>query len=477
MTAHDESRDERGAGGGPGVYTRGTVLKRGALAVAGLALVGPPLAQAASARPFITRKRISLNLWTWAWVTSLPNVKGDPAKAAFERAFPNVDLSVKVFAYPDYLTALKTGVPSGTAGDVIAVPTIAVGRQYARFLQPLDPFVAADLPKNWQKPFLPGTIDAVKKWDSGGKLLGLPVWASVGGIVWYSQKAFQKAGIQVPKNYDELKQQAPKLKAVGIAPLAWGAKDQWPNPDNLIVFASQFKPGVVAAAEQGRTTFTDPAIVSALAFMAQSIKDGIYNDDPFSTTAFPDGYINQFGGGKAAMVMGGTWFFNVALSIPGATQDWRAFLFPHIPSAPQSNWLGSRPGGDPVSTGPGPSRPWRTINLAYSIPMSTKGDKAKAAWSFVDYQASRQGQQLNAGWISPSRSDVALHRVDKGFVDMLAWQGSLFGDAEQRDFLYADVQDAVQNAIADVCVNGTNPKTALGRVDDVAKRARARNKA
>jgi ABC-type glycerol-3-phosphate transport system substrate-binding protein len=242
------------------------------------------------------------------------------------------------------------------------------------------------------------------------------------------------------------------------------------------VYASQWKRGVVAAAEQGKTSFTDPAIVNALTFMAASLKDGVYNDDPFSTTAFPDAYINQFGSGKAAMVMGGSWFFNVALATPGAVDDWRAFLYPHITGAPRSNWLGSRASGVPVDTGPSPSRPWQTVNLAYAIPKSATGDRAKAAWSFVSFQASQRGQQLNAGWISPSRSDVSLHRVNAGFTKMVNWQQSLFGEAERRDFLYSEVQDALQNAIADVCVNGTDPRAALARVDDVAKQARARDK-
>lgn len=465
---HEESRLRVG---GTDTQTRKAFLRRSAALVA-VASLGAAVPGSGAARVFITRKKYSVNLWTWSWITSLPNIKGDPAKAAFERANPNIDLNVKIFAYGDYLTALKTAVPSGTTGDVIAIPTMAEGHAYSPYLQPLDNAIEKAEGPSWKKPYIPGVLDFVRGWHPGGELYGAPVWSSTGGTMWYSQKLFQRFGVGVPKTYGDIKAFAPAMKKAGIAPIAWGAKDMWPNSDYVIVLASQFKPGVVAAAEAGKTSFTDSAIVKALAFMRQTVLDNVYNDSPFATTAFPDSYINQFGGFKAAMTIAGAWFFNVALTIPGAVADWRAFLFPHIPGAPASSWLGKLPSGSPAGTGASPSRPWRTVNLAYSIPKKTTGDKAKAALEFVTFQASRQGQQLNAGWISPSRTDVHLHHVNAGFSKMLDWHSSLFKYGERRDFLYAEVQTALENAVADVCVNGTDPKSALAQVDAVAKRAR-----
>jgi hypothetical protein len=107
-----------------------------------------------------------------------------------------------------------------------------------------------------------------------------------------------------------------------------------------------------------------------------------------------------------------------------------------------------------------------------------KADKAAAAWDFLKNQSSRQGEQINVGWATPSRSDVRLDGItNPEFSKMMKWHNTLTGDAERRDFLYSDTIDALQTAIAAVCVNGTDPKSALALVDSAAKRARARDKA
>jgi ABC-type glycerol-3-phosphate transport system substrate-binding protein len=462
---------------------RDTALSRrrllaGGAALAGAAAVGSLLPGTADARPFITQKRTSITFWTWGWITALKGVKGDPAKAAFEKSNPNVSLNVKLFPYADYLTALKTAVPAGTAGEVIAIPTLAVGHQYARYLEPLDALARKDLNKGWQTKHFPGVVDAVRSWDKQKRLLGLPVWSSVGGTMWYSKKLFAQAGVSVPTTYAELKDAAAKLKTAGIIPIAWGAKDGWPNPDFMIVYASQFQKGIIAAAEEGKASFTDPPIVKALEFMAQSIKDGLYNDAPFATTAFPESYVNDFDAGKAAMVMAGTWYLGLALSTPGAQDDWGAFLYPQIPGAPTTSWLNGRPSGVPADSGTSVSRPWATVNVSNAMRAGLKPDKAKAAWEFLMNQSSRQGEQINVGWATPSRSDVKLEGITSPeFSKMLKWHNTLGNSAERRDFLYSDTIDALQTACAAACVNGTDAKSALALVDAAAKRARARDKA
>jgi ABC-type glycerol-3-phosphate transport system substrate-binding protein len=457
--------------------SRRRLLASGA-ALAGAAAAGTILPGVAEARPFITYRRTSITFWTWGWITALKGVKGDPAKAAFEKANPGVSLTVKIFPYADYLTALKTAVPAGTAGEVIAIPTLAVGRQYSRYLAPLDALAHKDLNRGWETKHFGGVVDSVRSWDKKKRLLGLPVWASVGGTMWYSKKLFAAAGVEVPQTYEDLKAISAKLKAKGTIPIAWGAKDNWPNPDFLIVYASQFQKGVIAAAEEGKTSFTDPAIVKALEFMAQSLKDGIYNDAPFATTAFPESYINEFNAGKAAMVMAGSWYLGLALTTPGAQDDWGAFLYPQIPGAPTNNWLKGKPSGVPTPSGTSDSRPWATVNVSNAMRAGLKPDKAAAAWEFLKNQSSRKGEQINVGWSTPSRSDVKLEGItNPEFSKMMKWHNTLTGDAERRDFLYSDTIDALQTAIAAVCVNGTDAKSALALVDSAAKRARARDKA
>lgn len=438
-------------------------------------------AETAAARPAVYLSRLgnrtTITYWTWAWPPDPKQKKR--AEEAFARAEPTVELKIKQFAYPDYLVALRTGVPNGTAGEVVGLQTGSLGRQYSRFLEPLDALAKKDLGgASWQSHF--GTyIDECRQVDPKGKTLYvLPHWASVGGVMWYNRTLFRSAGIKgVPQSYDQLKAAAAKLREKNIIPIAGGFKDKWPTTDYLIMFASQFKPGVVEQAELGKAKFTDPAIVKALAFYKQTIDDEIWEEGPFATTAFPGAY-DFFNQGKAAMVQAGTWYSGAltagTFQVKGAQKDWAVMLFPHIPGATAPNWLGNTPSALPVPGGRAPSHPWRTANTVLGIRSGLEPVKRDAAWRFVRYMVSKRGEQNNAIWATPSRDDVAIPGLNAQWTKNFQWQNGLAKHAERREFLYPETRAALQTAIEDVCVNGTDPKTALSRVDDAAARARKR---
>jgi len=304
----------------------------------------------------------------------------------------------------------------------------------------------------------------------------LPHWASIGGVIWYNRKLFAQAGVKsVPKSYAELKAAAAKLRAKGFIPLAGGLKDKWPTTDYLIMFSSQWKPGVVEAAELGHAKFTDPAIVKALAFFKQTIDDKIWEDGPFATTAFPGAY-DFFNQGKAAMVQAGTWYSGAltggTFAVKDAQNQWACMLFPHIQGATAPNWLHSLPSAIPLNGGPAPSHPWRTANTVLGIRKDIDDDKKEAAWKFVSYMCSKKGEQANAVWSTPSRNDVVIPGLSDQWRKNFVWQNAVGKAAERREFLYPDTRAALQTAIEDVCVNGADPKKALSRVDEAAARAR-----
>lgn len=455
---------------------------QGAAAVAGTGLAGSALSESAHGarrRAVFLRKKVTVNYWTWAWPPDAKQRKR--AEAAFAKAEPSVELKVKQFAYPDYLIALRTGIPNGTAGDVVGLQTGSLGRQYYRFLEPLDALARRDLGgTDWAKPFGSYIAECRSIDPKGSKLYALPHWASIGGVIWYNRRLFREAGVNgVPKNYTELKAAAVKLRAKGIIPIAGGFKDKWPTTDYLILFASQLKPGVVEAAELGKAKFTDPAIVKALAFYKQTVDDKIWEEGPFATTAFPGAY-DFFNQTKAAMVQAGTWYSGAltagTFQVKDAQRDWGVMLFPHIPGAPTRNWLGKLPSGMPQNGGPAPSRPWRTANTVLAIRKGIDDDKKDAAWRFIRYMVSRKGEQANAVWATPARSDVTIPGLNPQWRKNFAWHNEVGRFAERREFLYQETRDALQTAIEEVCVNGADPKQALTRVDDAAARARQRGK-
>jgi alpha-glucoside transport system substrate-binding protein len=87
---------------------------------------------------------------------------------------------------------------------------------------------AANIDKFWEKSWRAyGSVD--------GKFYAAPLGANVKSFVWYSPKAFQDAGVQVPKTLDELKQVSDKIAATGKKPwcagIGSGEATGWPVTD------------------------------------------------------------------------------------------------------------------------------------------------------------------------------------------------------------------------------------------------------
>jgi raffinose/stachyose/melibiose transport system substrate-binding protein len=457
--------------------TRRGLLESAVVAGGGLALLGA--AGSASARPFITRKKVSIDYWTWHHISQVPTEKGrDRIKQAFEKANPGVSLNVKIFPYPDYLTALKTAIPAGSAGHVLGLQNGALVRQYRPFLETLNSLADKDMGKGWQNRYLRKAITLPQRGNNWPKKSDeywwMPAEVAILGAQWYWKDIFDKVGVSVPKDYNELKAISDKLRAAGYIPTAWGAKDQWPNTDYLIVYASQYQPGVVEAAELGERKFTDTPIRAALAFMRQTVQDNLYNTGPFGTTAYPEAYISMFAAGKAAMINTGA--HNISLAgTPGAQEKWRAFLFPHIAKAPQRDWLGKLklPSGVPTPTGPSPSRLIFDVGYLLSMRKGLDAKRKDAAWRFIQFYVGPKGQKINSFWTQPSLKSVHISGfTNKGFNEMLNWHFEVAEVGERREFLFPETRAALQTAIENVIVNNRDPKTELAKVDAAAGKAR-----
>ena len=217
-----------------------------------------PTASSSKSAPALVKPsgKVTLTLWTWAW----PEAPADTQlQNAFQAAVPEVTLQVKKFPYPDYTTALRTGVPNGTAGDVLHLQTGSMIKQYAQYLVPLDGYAADAFGADWRKQFLSGSVEEIEASKVG--LVALPQQFSVGGVMFANRKLLSSVGGEVPNSYDQYLALSPKLAGRNAVAASWGAKDDWPNTDYLVQFASQYKPGIIAKAEAGEASFADDAVV------------------------------------------------------------------------------------------------------------------------------------------------------------------------------------------------------------------------
>ncbi|GAA3618005.1 hypothetical protein GCM10022236_20330 [Microlunatus ginsengisoli] len=453
---------------GVGAAIAGAAVGSGVLSACG-GSPRPTAASSSKSAPALVKPngKVTLTLWTWAW----PEAPADAElQKAFETAVPEVTLSVKKFPYPDYTTALRTGVPNGTAGDVLHLQTGSMIKQYAQYLAPLESYTAEAFGEDWRSQFLSGSVEEIEASKVG--LVALPQQFSVGGVMFANNKLLSSVGGALPTSYDQYLALSPKLAPKNAVAASWGAKDDWPNTDYLVQFASQWSPGIVAKAEAGEASFADDAIVQAMKFMQRTLKDKLWNAAPFATTAFPDAY-NLFFNGKAASASLGTWGVG-ALYEGSRLDDWGAFLWPTLPDANPDPWL---PAANPEmasDTSKSPVRPWRTVNVATAMRSGLDPDKQWAAWQFVRWSCSKEGQQAGAKIYSPSRVDVKPEGLNERWNALYDWQNSLSKFAERREFDYPETRTAIQTAISACCVNNADPATELKRVDAAAERARTR---
>jgi raffinose/stachyose/melibiose transport system substrate-binding protein len=114
----------------------------------------------------------------------------------------------------------------------------------------------------WGDTFGKSSLDAFKY---GGKYYGVPVMVDA-KYMGYNKAAFKKAGVTVPKTFQELLDTCSPLKKAGYVPITFGNKDGWPGLHYLGQLLAYNVPRAVLDKDLDPTTakFTDPGYVQAM---------------------------------------------------------------------------------------------------------------------------------------------------------------------------------------------------------------------
>jgi raffinose/stachyose/melibiose transport system substrate-binding protein len=177
---------------------------------------------------------------------------------------------------------------------------------------------------------------AAQGWQVGGKQYGVPFDLHVVGF-WYNKQSFTKAGITgTPTTLDQLDADVAKLKAAGIAPIAIGSKDKWPDAFYWDYFAVRECSTATLKKADASLDLSDPCWTKA----GQDLKTFLATS-PFQTgflgTASQQGSGSSAGmvaDGKAAMELQGDWDPSVMASLstaPNLQSDLGWFPFPAVP--------------------------------------------------------------------------------------------------------------------------------------------------
>ncbi|WP_372664859.1 extracellular solute-binding protein [Amycolatopsis kentuckyensis] len=159
------------------------------------------------------------------------------------------------------------------------------------------------------KPWIGQAGKFAESWQVDGKQYGVPFAQHFVGF-WYRKDLFTQAGITAPpKTMDELNAAVTALKAKGIAPIAVGGKDRWPDAFYYNYFAVRECSADVLKQSVKAVKLEDPCWTKA----GQDLKNFLATQ-PFQTgfagTPAQQGAGSSAGlvaNGKAAMELQGDW--------------------------------------------------------------------------------------------------------------------------------------------------------------------------
>jgi alpha-glucoside transport system substrate-binding protein len=252
----------------------------------------------------------------------------------FNKQFPNV--TVKYTPAGDQLpTILATAVSGGKPPDMASVPQPGLMKDFQEkgALQPID-YAKDDVSQNFGDAITKlGTID--------GKLYGFVFKAANKSTVWYNVPAFNDAGVQPPKTWDELTTAAGTLQSSGIPAYSLGGADGWTLTDLFEnIYLRQAGPDMYDKLSTHAIPWTDPSVTTALTTMSKIVGDtsniaggtsqALQNDFP---TSVSDVFSQP---PKAAMVFEGDFVAGVILSSTKAKPEtgFNVFGFPSINDSP-----------------------------------------------------------------------------------------------------------------------------------------------
>jgi len=140
----------------------------------------------------------------------------------FEAANPDIKVELTNFDHEGYKTAIRNFL-SADAPDLAnwyAANRMAPFVNAGQFMDVSDVWEENDLKEQLSSSLSSMTID--------GKQWGIPYTYYQWGI-YYNKDAYAKAGVEVPKNYDEFVANCVKFEAAGIDCLTTGTKALWPG--------------------------------------------------------------------------------------------------------------------------------------------------------------------------------------------------------------------------------------------------------
>jgi raffinose/stachyose/melibiose transport system substrate-binding protein len=398
----------------------------------------------------------TVTIWSWAIQSTM-----EKSIAAFEKGHPDVKVKYTYYNYsPEYITVLKAAAASNSLPDIIGLQPGSLTQQYRNYLTGLNDLAEKQWGPDWaNRIYSVNRAQMLMGNPAGDKTYYIIPQESQILCIWYNKTLFAKLGVTPPKTYDELKAVAIRLQRAGYLPMFQGAADGWQNENVFLMLANQFAPGILDRAQAGTVSWTNPALISAMAAWKALFDDQIFERGALGAHAYPTG-AQLFSVGRVGMMALGSWWMQESKFSPPLTsyiQNMAGFDFFYLPAVP-----GAKRASPPIGG----------IDIGYGL---TKGGaKNEAAWDFL-------ASLTNGEALQPALDDLndlaafAEHSpqgaVSQHVQDMSSRFMEALPHAFNQRFANPTVADALDNALAGVAAGALTPDQALREVQATAQAA------
>jgi multiple sugar transport system substrate-binding protein len=308
----------------------------------------------------------------------------------FEAQNPDIKVNMEYVGYDYVHDKIVTGMAAKPPAYDAAMIDVIWPDEFikANYLLDVTSRVTSDMKTN----MFPASWNGVTR---NGKIYGMP-WLMDVKYFMYNKDMLQKAGISAPpKTWEEMVDQAKIIKQKGIAeyPVIWS----WNQKEGVVCDYTVLLYGLGGAFldASGKPVFNDAKGVQALAWMKQTIDDGITN--PASVSSDENAVEADFLAGKSAFAV--NWLFQFSDSNDATKSQivgQAAFApMPVFDAGAKAGIKGSSVDGSSsfaiMATSPYPDQTWKFLSYLASNDVQMK----YSAEMLPVWQNDFQGDSLN----------------------------------------------------------------------------------